>query len=279
MLEQGRADVSPNKKCHQQYFHTLWQTMQSFCTGGAGFSPQSRFGKIFYVSWAFCVLLLVASYTANLASNLIRKESAEPAFITSVEDAIQKRAPVCVYKGGALEKLVVQRYPNLPLVHVSAEDWLNGGYASVRQGVCDAVVKDAFNFRLEKRTKSSNPDCDLGTIGVPLLQQSNSFVVRQDSDCSSLVMDVIDLAMQEMYNDGWLTQATDRFLNSHGDQSCSGGSSQKENPELDLTEIGGIFVTHGMISVACLVGHLILRRRRSTDPETTESKGVMPTLP
>merc|ERR1719265_1378787 len=109
--------------------------MSSF-TGGGTFTPYTGPGKAVSLTWTCTVMLVISAYTANLATLLVVDSEAAPR-ISGVEDAIAQHVPVCVYKGGAFDGMVQERYEELQVVY--PDPW---GYQNLRSGVCGAIVKD-----------------------------------------------------------------------------------------------------------------------------------------
>merc|ERR1711920_798163 len=97
--------------------------------------------------------------TANLAKNLV--VTPQPAsVIRDITDAIARRLPVCVYKGGAFDGLLQDLYPQLPIKHPAVF-----GYDAIRSGACAAIVKDYSGWQVDKGQKKYNDECDLVVAG------------------------------------------------------------------------------------------------------------------
>ena len=64
-------------------------------TGAGGFSPVTTEGNIFLASWSFVILIMVASYTANLAAFLTTAPTTMYS-VDSLSTALSQRLPVCV---------------------------------------------------------------------------------------------------------------------------------------------------------------------------------------
>jgi len=134
---------------------SLYLTVASFTCGGI-FRPRSFTGKFFVLSWTFAVLVLVASYTANMASMLVISDTAETQ-VSSLEDAIDKRLPVCVYQGGAFDTYMKSSFPTLTINY--PETW---SYDNVRNGNCAAMVKDRMSFACHPSSAGTQQGVRLG---------------------------------------------------------------------------------------------------------------------
>eukprot|EP00930_Biecheleria_cincta_P028819 TRINITY_DN20079_c0_g1_i1.p1 TRINITY_DN20079_c0_g1~~TRINITY_DN20079_c0_g1_i1.p1 ORF type:complete len:508 (+),score=73.15 TRINITY_DN20079_c0_g1_i1:78-1526(+) len=241
------------------YEHSLWLTIASF-TCGEKFKPHTRPAKIFVLAWTFTVSLITASYTANLASLLVVSDK-ETAVISSVEDAIAKNLPICVWKGGAFDKFVRSRYPDLSIKY--PREW---GYHNVRNGNCAAILKDHTGFRIDQGTKRFNEHCDLQFIGKELAENFGSFLSKADSEehCTDFVMDALSPAMHAMYTEGWLRQAKDDFYRQVHDISCDSLKQKSDSKSLTVDQTFGIFVLHIVISIICVVWHFMTRHKEGS---------------
>jgi hypothetical protein len=71
-------------------FHKSWIEF----TGAGGHECESPYAKFYQASWSFVVLIVVASYTAELASFLTRKDVPKQA-ISSITDVVSQQALLC----------------------------------------------------------------------------------------------------------------------------------------------------------------------------------------
>lgn len=230
--------------------HSLWLTISAF-TGGGGLCPKTGPGKAVTLTWTSTILLLISAYTANLATLLV-VQGTETAPITNVKDAIVRHVPVCVYKGGAFDGMIQERYPALEVVYPDV--W---GYDNVRKGVCGAIVKDKFDYEIDVGRKETNPDCALGTVGEEILSVTGSLISRADDSvkCSSLVVDIVSVGLHSMYNDGHLEAAKARLMAKKHDIHC-GAAATAENSgaaALDVTQFSGLFGVHGLVLALALL--------------------------
>jgi hypothetical protein len=94
-------------------FDSFYLAFASF-TGAESFAPVSKPSKIFVASWSVLVLLLLSTYTANLAATLT-KSNAYVEEIQSIEDAIQLGAKTCVSTRNVY-------YPSLPTSYSNTDE-------------------------------------------------------------------------------------------------------------------------------------------------------------
>eukprot|EP00931_Biecheleriopsis_adriatica_P111180 TRINITY_DN8552_c0_g5_i1.p1 TRINITY_DN8552_c0_g5~~TRINITY_DN8552_c0_g5_i1.p1 ORF type:complete len:519 (-),score=66.04 TRINITY_DN8552_c0_g5_i1:107-1663(-) len=256
---------------------SLYLTVASFTSGGI-FRPHTAAGKTFVLTWTFTVLVLVSSYTANMASMIVISRSKEAA-VTSVEDAIDRGLPVCVYHGGAFDNFMTRTYPSLHIRY--PEVW---SYENVRNGVCAAMVKDRMSFQIDKGLKKYNQDCDLDFIGQPLLDVHGGFVAQSDSGagvpgeneafCTDLLLDVINTALHDMSNDGWLLKTKEMWIRSVQDMRCGKESALQESSALDFKHFSGLFILQVSTALACWLMHRCMTSLAAEKLESSRSKDI-----
>ena len=69
-------------------------------TAAASFAPKTWAGKILIMSWTWCIVLILAAYTANLASFLVVQAKNQAPF-SSLAGAVLRSKKVCVADGSA----------------------------------------------------------------------------------------------------------------------------------------------------------------------------------
>lgn len=206
-------------------------------------------------SLCFWSLIVVSTYTANLASVLIAKQ--QPSYpASSLAEAERKGVPICVTKDFANAGKIKRDYPKTNLVEV---DGITMTYEFLQEGKCDLVADGFSTFDRVKRNQTINPDCSLEWIGRVEYVSSGgpACVVDAGFLCTSLVGHVIEYYMKEMEYDGFLDSAFENFLDSISNHQCldlDDSGDEEESSRLTLVDMGGIFVTHG---IACVLALLV----------------------
>lgn len=75
-------------KNHFSILNTLWFNLAAFMQQGVDFAPRSLSGRVVASVWWFFNLILISSYTANLAAFLTVERMVNP--IESAEDLIKQ---------------------------------------------------------------------------------------------------------------------------------------------------------------------------------------------
>ena len=150
-------------------FDSFYLAFASF-TGAEQFSPVSRPSKIFVASWSVLVLLLLSTYTANLAATLT-KSNGFVEEIQSVQDVIKLGAKTCVSTRNVY-------YPSLPTSY-SSTDELSQLYPFVE---VNGLWTDLFDYMLN------------GTCRVALFNREDITAALQNQDyCDLLVVSIRSL--------------------------------------------------------------------------------------
>ena len=121
------------------------------------------------------------------------------------------------------------------------------------------VADTVERFEINKLNHTINPDCTLQWVGRAVDISSGGPAVLVDAGhyCTSLVGSVFDYYLKEMIRDGFVEKAFDRYAASVATQTCSEDeipSDVEDSFRLTMTDMGGIFLIHG---VACVVGLIL----------------------
>ncbi|XP_066298739.1 glutamate receptor ionotropic, kainate 3-like [Branchiostoma lanceolatum] len=101
----GRGEVSEDKADNLSLGNSLWSTFGAAVCQGQEFLPRSSAGRLLTGAWWFLVLVIVASYTANLAA-FLSKTSADRSIRSLTDLAGQTDVPYGTYKGYTLVKFL-----------------------------------------------------------------------------------------------------------------------------------------------------------------------------
>jgi hypothetical protein len=229
-------------------------------TGHFEFNPESHAARLLSFSWSFWALIMASGYTANLASFLVSRSDSVSA-VSTVDDAVTRRVPVCIQRGAVLDEFFSAKYPGLQLVRKESEhemfealslSWFGG------QGGCGVVATNLGTFELYQSQKASNPDCSLTSEKRVISRLPAGFATFVDTGifCTSLVSHVLDLHLAEMKADGFIEKAWSDHIKRISTLDCplqkSPQSSSDGTVSLTMNEVGGIFILHGVSTVLAL---------------------------
>ena len=249
--------------------------------GHFDFSPGTHAARVLALSYTFFTLLVVSSYTANLASFLVARQT--PNFsVKSLSQAVRFDVPVCVQASSNQDELLVEMHPGIKLVRKRFEGEV---FEGVKNGECRIAVTPVNTYEVYVRTNTVNKDCSLKSDKsvITILGAGIATAIDTGTYCTSLIDNVIDLHMTQMKADGFIEQAWNTHLSRIGDSSClaeessvteqqlKGGDS--DNAPLSLAEMAGIFICHAILSILALAVSLVrFFLVKKEDPQTMLEK-------
>ena len=259
-LEQkhNQVDVRPGADLSERVGNILYLGYAQF-TGGGGFAPETGWGKGLLLSYSFVVLLLVAAYTANLATFLLRAATSE---LGSLRAAVERGVRVCVFAGTAAEEWLAGAYPDADVAPGA-----DGAWAGLARGACGVALGGRLNFELALRSAAANADCALAQVGANserIFTAGWMVGVDYSFRCSSLIVDVLGYWLLVLENDGVLGEKLAQMKALVASQTCE--ADDYTTDAIDVREMGGVFILHGAICCACCAGYCAhqwhLRRSR-----------------
>uniref|UniRef100_A0AC35UAC2 PBPe domain-containing protein n=1 Tax=Rhabditophanes sp. KR3021 TaxID=114890 RepID=A0AC35UAC2_9BILA len=244
-------------------YNCLWMTAGAFMQQGTDIVPRSISGRIASVSWWFFSLILISSYTANLAAFLTLEKMKAP--IESVEDlAKQTRIKYGIQHSGSTAQFFkyssVETYSKMyrymesqvPSVFVST---YGEGIEKVRS------QKGRYAFLLEATAndyENTRKPCDTIKVGNNLNSQGYGIATPFGSEWK----DHVNLAILALQERGELKKLENKWWFDRG--QCEHGTSDNTSVSLNLSKVAGIFyiLMGGMIlSMVAASGEFLYRSR------------------
>jgi len=241
-------------------------------TGHLDLSPRTNSGRIVSFSLSLFAMLIVLTYGANLASFLVIQRAAFLTKVDTVNQIVNMRKSMCVYKDTATHEVIRNVYSNALFVEKESEkDTLLG----LRTGDCNYAIVGQSAWDSYERMEEVNEGCVLAQVGRVFKRYDSGFALRTDAGnkCTSIIRNVFNLHLQEMWDDGTIEEAWEEHLRAKQDMiddSClSVGSvsdgSMDGTETLDLINLSGIFIFHFVfLLVAFLFSASGLRLEAST---------------
>jgi hypothetical protein len=235
-------------------------------------NPRTRAGKVLSLSLAFWSLVVVATYTANLASFFVIQNTPSTQ-IQSIDDAINAGISMCVQESTPAQAFGEKNYPKG--IYVPKSDFTD--FDGLLNGECGLVLTYVNAWEDNKIDKTVNAECDLEWIGRVISFKEAGFVLKGDSGrlCTNLVQDVLNLHLLEMKIDGTMELLKKKFQQKTQDIDCeainaAAGADEASSNQLSLQEMAGPFLVHliatGLGLVLATVS-VFVRRFKQTDLE------------
>ncbi|XP_035383161.1 glutamate receptor 1b isoform X2 [Electrophorus electricus] len=262
---QGRRAQSPAQQDKQEkppehtnefgIFNSLWFSLGAFMQQGCDISPRSLSGRIVGGVWWFFTLIIISSYTANLAAFLTVERMVSP--IESAEDlAKQTEIAYGTLDGGStkeffrrskiavFEKMWSYMKSADPSVFVKTTD---EGVVRVRKskGRYAYLLESTMNEYIEQRKP-----CDTMKVGGNL--DSKGYGVATPK--GSALRNPVNLAVLKLNEQGLLDKLKNKWWYDKGECGSGGGDSKDKTSALSLSNVAGVFyILIGGLGLAMLV--------------------------
>lgn len=237
-----------NRERRDRLGDNLFKTVLAFM-GHTTFDPKYLPNRILLVSISFLFLVLLAAYTANLASFLVlANKNQKP--IMSLQDVIDYDRRVCVWKPSGDIVEIRFEYPNARYVDKPNELEVYQGLANDE---CEVALISVESHRKYTNMVEYNPNCDLKVVGLPVRKAGASFAQKTTADlCSSIVRDVVDLFIFEIRKDGTLDKIKEKAYESL--QKCNAAEKVDDDSQnLSLWDLSGVFIIHYAILISVFI--------------------------
>uniref|UniRef100_A0A672FDS5 Glutamate receptor, ionotropic, AMPA 1b n=1 Tax=Salarias fasciatus TaxID=181472 RepID=A0A672FDS5_SALFA len=236
-------------------FNSLWFSLGAFMQQGCDISPRSLSGRIVGGVWWFFTLIIISSYTANLAAFLTVERMVSP--IESAEDlAKQTEIAYGTLDGGStkeffkrskiavFEKMWSYMKSADPSVFVKST---TEGVIRVRKakGKYAYLLESSMNEYIEQRKP-----CDTMKVGGNLDSKGYGVATPKGSHLRNHV----NLAVLKLNEQGLLDKLKNRWWYDKGECGAGGGDSKDKTSALSLSNVAGVFyILIGGLGLAMLV--------------------------
>lgn len=209
---------------------------------GADFSPKSLSARVVACAWWFFTLILISSYTANLAAFLTVENMVNP--IDSAEDLVkQTEIKFGVLAGGSTQAFFknskVKTYQEMwrfmnswgPSVFVESNF---EGAQKVRNisGKYAFLLESSVNEYLNERKP-----CNTVKVGDNLDSKGYGIATPINSDLS----EPINLAILQLSEDGFLTELKSKWWYDRSECGGTASSGDSSKTPLNLVNVAGVF--------------------------------------
>lgn len=249
---------NPNPEILENQFNllnTLWFTIGCLMQQGCDITPRALSTRLAAGMWWFFTLIMVSSYTANLAAFLTVERLGAP--IENVED-LAKQSHIqygSVQSGSTQAFFRYSNYSTYKRMWTVMESARPSVFTEDNDKGVERVLKGNYAFLMESTSIEYRVErnCELTKIGANLDSKGYGIALPTGSPYRTLISNSI-LKLQEI---GGLRLLKDRWWKLKG-----GGRCRKEEKatsvsasELDLANVGGVFLvlTCGMAIATFIV--------------------------
>ncbi|CAF3304363.1 unnamed protein product [Rotaria sp. Silwood2] len=242
VLERQDNEALQNRSIISSGAMSMWYSIGTIMGYGADFHVQTAAGRLLTVGLYLLSLVLVATYTANLASDLTISKSKNT--ISGIDDIKNGKIP--------FSRIGI-------LIESSQEDYylreISGGvrnyyplktqnelYSSLLNNLIDASILDIGAVEYF----TNNIYCNLTLIGADFAPSSYGIAYPKQW-LYGKDLDVIILSLRES---GFLDDLKKKWFDKN---ACQDSSSSYVSTSIGMEAMSGLFVTFGLISILSLV--------------------------
>mmetsp|Transcript_17781 Transcript_17781/g.25030 ORF Transcript_17781/g.25030 Transcript_17781/m.25030 type:complete len:409 (-) Transcript_17781:7-1233(-) len=268
MLEKLSVDGKDTTSYSRGMFESFMLFTQDF-----RFEPKSKSARLFSTSMAFWSMIIISTYTANLAKLFVLRNT-PTVTITTFDEAIKADMRVCVWESANSAIFALKEHPKGKYIFkLSQHDML----LAIHDNECDFALLSLQSWLQLEQDKEVNGDCDLVWIGRVVKSMSAGFALKSDAGtlCTNLIYDVLNIHLVEMTAEGFIDQAVEKSNMATADVDCSNtdGLSQDDlDPKrMSIDDMAGTFLLHIIAAIVALVVTAISSWRLK-EGETTTAK-------
>ncbi|XP_076118201.1 glutamate receptor-like [Mytilus galloprovincialis] len=251
--------------------NSLWYSLGAFMQQGCDISPKSVSGRIVGSVWWFFTLIIISSYTANLAAFLTVERMNTP--IESAEDlAKQTQIQYGVYEYGTtadffrLSKVAI--YERMWAYMTSAQDVFAKTTSEGVQRVRDENGK--YAYLIESSTneyKNTRKPCDTMKVGNNLDSKGYGIATPIGSD----LRDSLTLAVLHLREKGVLQSLKKKWWDERSECGKPSAALDGSEAELKLNNVAGIFyILIGGLSLSVIIAGFEFLYRSIVDSRKSE---------
>ncbi|XP_013922497.1 PREDICTED: glutamate receptor 2 isoform X1 [Thamnophis sirtalis] len=254
-FEDGRETQSNESTNEFGIFNSLWFSLGAFMQQGCDISPRSLSGRIVGGVWWFFTLIIISSYTANLAAFLTVERMVSP--IESAED-LSKQSEIAY---GTLDSGSTKEFFRRSKIQVFDKMWTYmksaepsvfvrttaEGVNRVRKskGKYAYLLESTMNEYIEQRKP-----CDTMKVGGNLDSKGYGIATPKGSS----LRNAVNLAVLKLNEQGLLDKLKNKWWYDKGECGSGGGDSKEKTSALSLSNVAGVFyILVGGLGLAMLV--------------------------
>lgn len=213
----------------KDFFSNLYLTLLTF-TQTSSLEPKTRLGRFLLLFYGFFVLVIIATYTANLAAFLTTEAQDSP--FSGLDEVLAAHASICAMS--AIHSVLENRFPGIGKLLVAADDF--NPFDGMDSGKCDVAI--SYESEFEVIQSGSTVHCNKGKTGdaILLVQGSIPVAPKLQFTTSSLI--------RRYEESGELSSSIEKhkreFLGS-GDY-CTLSDEEEETQKMGVNELAGLFI-------------------------------------
>jgi len=242
ILEARENEVLKQKSLISSGAMSAWYSFGTMVGFGVDFHVQTAAGRLLSVGMYILSIILVATYTANLTSNLTLAKSTN--IISGIEDIKNGKIPfsrIGIVVGTGIEDYYLREISggSRNFYRLKSQSEI---YSSLLNNIIDAAISDTS--LLEYAT--STIYCNLTLAGSDFNPNTYGIVIRKQW----IYAQALDVNILLLRESGALDDLQAKWFNG---KNCSDSSGTGSSTGETIQAIGGLFLTSGIISLLSLL--------------------------
>lgn len=250
---------------------SLWFSWSILLNSGVGeHTPKSLSGRVLGIFWSGFAMIVVASYTANLAAFLVLDSREETPTLSGIDDPRLRSGDLAInfatVKGSAVDSYLQSQVEYINLYRKMEEFNFNNVDESIlalRAGLIDALIWDSTRLEWEVATDER---CSLGIAGELFGSSGYGIGLERDSywtkNVTTRLLELHESGFMMELDKKWIAGADGRNQPSASASGASGGCERRneDHPEtLGIYNIAGVFILFACGLVASF-GLIVIER-------------------
>merc|ERR1711862_908303 len=233
-------------------------------------------GRLLTMSMNFMFLILIAAYTANLASFLVAKNSSK-IVINEFDDVLNYGEKICVQRGYSYVERIKSKYPGSDSLMIEFGSQAEM-YQALQNGDCLVLLTSMEDWKNRQRDAKYNVNCGMHWVGRRVESVPASFAIRTSAyHCTGLLNDVLDFHLIQMSSDGSLQEIWSNYRDATLDSTCEVSTNTecfKSAQQLSVFNMAGIILFHLAILLFTVVVEVCLFCNTSKEKKVSVEKEI-----
>lgn len=246
---------------------SLWFSWSILLNSGVGeHTPKSLSGRVLGIFWSGFAMIVVASYTANLAAFLVLDSREETPTLSGIDDPRLRSGDLAfnfaTVKGSAVDAYLQSQVEYINLYRKMEEfnfDNVDDAILALRGGLIDALIWDSTRLEWEV---AIDEKCSLGIAGEMFGSSGYGIGLQKNSYWTKN----ITTKLLELHESGFMIDLDKKWIADTGTTSQHqhlGGNCERKNedyPEtLGIFNIAGVFILFAC-GLATSFGLIVIER-------------------
>lgn len=273
------VEFPPHLTLYSKVYNATFIGFVQIFTYGS-FRPKTQLGKLVISSYSFLCLLVIATYTANLATMLITEIDVE--HCKTFEDcASHKDNRFCMNRGSSIADYIKLNYPALFTNGQAVLGEMGANFENIREKNCEFAISTHLEYEFNVINKRFNPNCGLARVtGDALFKSVGGWIGRLDytDRCTSVLLDSIRFHLLELAINGGLDSIYDNLMTRKRSRSdCPIITNEPSSIAISASDLSGVLFIHGFFIVISVAGFAYKRNKKKVDKKGDDMHKEMQT--